>query len=252
MTMETSESVSDLFAALGQFGGLVQAPQRSGFNPATRSKYSTLADVKEAVRPAMAKCGLFLVQSPLVEAGGVGVETTITHASGQWCRSRLVLPVSRMGKGAGQISLAEATVQECGSALTYASRYAMLAMLNLAGVDDDDGNAASGRQEQAQNQHYEQPQANGRQTSQQSASKPAASAPEFPNHKTGPAVDLLVKGFAEATTAQHFAELAKAAEREHGPWATTGTWHAFKAAVASREINMADVWKAKRESEAAK
>ena len=58
--------------------------------------------------------------------------TTLLHTSGQWMRSELL------------VTPKDETSQAMGSALTYARRYALCAMVGVAQVDDD-GNAASGR-----------------------------------------------------------------------------------------------------------
>jgi hypothetical protein len=56
----------------------------------------------------------------------------VTHSSGQWFRSSYpVRPV-------------QATPQGLGSAITYARRYALMAMVGIA-PEDDDGEAAMGR-----------------------------------------------------------------------------------------------------------
>jgi len=58
--------------------------------------------------------------------------TSLLHSSGQWMRSSLLVQPK------------DDTPQAMGSALTYARRYALTAIVGVAQVDDD-GNAASGR-----------------------------------------------------------------------------------------------------------
>jgi hypothetical protein len=58
------------------------------------------------------------------------LHTRLLHTSGQWIASEHPLPMS--GKP-----------QEIGSALTYARRYSLSALLGIAADEDDDANAAS-------------------------------------------------------------------------------------------------------------
>jgi len=57
--------------------------------------------------------------------------TTLIHKSGQWIESEM------------QLHLPKQDPQGQGSAVTYARRYAYMAILGLVADDDDDGNSAS-------------------------------------------------------------------------------------------------------------
>jgi hypothetical protein len=93
--------------------------------------YADLATVVETVRPILAKHRLGYVQTPTDGTGGiVTVTTRLLHESGEWIEDSLSMPTG--GNGA----------QGVGSALTYARRYSLMAVLGLA-PDDDDGAAAS-------------------------------------------------------------------------------------------------------------
>lgn len=100
-------------------------------------EYESLADVLGAVRAPLAKQGLVLLQFPTVRVSGnnvaVTVMTMLAHKSGQWFKSWLTLP-------------SDADAQALGSAISYARRYAVKAMLGIAPSrdEDDDGNRASG------------------------------------------------------------------------------------------------------------
>lgn len=234
--MDRSEHIAELAAALSKFSGVVKPPSKTSFNPATRSKYAGVAEVKAVVRAALAECGLAIVQSPVIDGTQFGVETLLAHASGQWISSVTLVPITR-AKTQQQISLAEATTQEIGSAMTYASRYALLAMLCLAGEDeeDDDGHAASGRPS-------EQQQRQDRPAQQQAPQDFSAS------HKSGPEVDGLVAALAMAATASDFGQIAGALLAKHGPWAATQQWRSFKDAVNARSLSMQSVWDAQKGS----
>lgn len=97
---------------------------------ANYGKYVTLAAIVEAVTPTLILHGLTLLQEPISNDLGVGVATTILHESGASIEFMpLIIPV------------ADRKPHTVGSALSYARRYALNAILGLA-ADDDDGQAA--------------------------------------------------------------------------------------------------------------
>lgn len=104
-------------------------------NPFTKSKYATLNSVMAASREALLENGIWMCQCPVPvdTPGAIGLMTKLTHTeSGQWQSSIAVVP------------LPKADPQGMGSAITYARRYALTAMLGLV-TEDDDGEAACGR-----------------------------------------------------------------------------------------------------------
>ena len=94
--------------------------------------YADLASVIEACRSALTKHGIAVVQGVEVDGGNVKVETRLIHSSGQWLSSTLAM------KATGD------RPQVVGSAITYARRYSLSAMVGLASEEDDDANAAQG------------------------------------------------------------------------------------------------------------
>ena len=96
--------------------------------------YADLADALEACRATLNAEGISVLQLPATPQGnGIEVTTMLAHSSGQWLRSDpLFMPV----KGGAQ---------DVGSAITYARRYQLLAMVGLA-PEDDDGAAAQSAQ----------------------------------------------------------------------------------------------------------
>ena len=106
-------------------------------NPFFKSKYADLQAVIDATAPALAQCGLVVIQSPSTMDTGRGrsvmVTTLLAHSSGEWFESDLILPADKDDK---------LNAQTLGSAITYAKRYALQGMLNVSAEDDDDGNAA--------------------------------------------------------------------------------------------------------------
>jgi hypothetical protein len=129
--METSTEIGKLAEALAKAQGEIKGAAKDSTNPHYRSKYADLASVWDACRAALTKNGLSVVQLPDTTADGVFLHTTLAHSSGQWMRGTMpVRPV-------------QDTPQGLGSALTYARRYSLAAMVGVAPDDDDDGNAAS-------------------------------------------------------------------------------------------------------------
>jgi hypothetical protein len=82
-----------------------------------------------------------LQQYPIIIEGRHALETELRHETGEQVVSRMLLPVAP-----------DAGAKALGSALTYARRYALLAVLALAPDEDDDG-AAAQPQTQAETAH---------------------------------------------------------------------------------------------------
>jgi hypothetical protein len=129
--MRTSETLSDLAAALATAQGEMSNAVLNKTNPHFRSKYADLAAVREATIPVLSKHGLSLVQMTGFDAEGTFLLTTrLLHASGQWMESVYPLPMM------------PDKPQVMGSAQTYARRYAWTGMCGIASEEDDDGNHA--------------------------------------------------------------------------------------------------------------
>jgi hypothetical protein len=95
-------------------------------------KYADLNAHLEQVRSILPKHGIAIVQRPLPSDGEtVKLETLLLHKSDEWIGSEI------------SIKSANTTAQAIGSAITYARRYSLAAMLGLSVDDDDDGKAAS-------------------------------------------------------------------------------------------------------------
>jgi len=112
---------------------------KGAVNPFFDATYADLDSVTRAVRPVYAKHGLSFLQAPWFIDGNDLLVTTLMHESGQWMRSVMRL-------GAAPDKSGKVTPQSIGSALTYARRYALSGLANIAQTDhddDDDGNAAS-------------------------------------------------------------------------------------------------------------
>lgn len=132
--IETSESIKALADALHGVQGEITGVSRNAANPFHKSKYANLEAVIAAVREPLQRHGVVFVQAPGVSSEGTQeVTTLLIHAkTGEWLQSTLTIP------------LAKQDPQGAGSAITYACRYSLMAMLGVPPVDDD-GEIAMGR-----------------------------------------------------------------------------------------------------------
>lgn len=102
--------------------------------------YASLDTIFLAVRPALAENGLAITQLIVHDE----LITLLLHAGGGRLEARSPLP--KVGRP-----------QELGSAITYARRYAVQAILGVAAEEDDDGNAASGNERAIKERKSEPP-----------------------------------------------------------------------------------------------
>jgi hypothetical protein len=126
--MNKSESIVKLSAALCKFHGAMGKVGKDSVNPHFRNKYASLSNIIEAVTPHLNAVGLTVVQMPTTE----GLETLLLHESGEY--------ISSLSTIAAKDPM---NPQAVGSAITYARRYAMGAVLSLNIDEDDDATAAT-------------------------------------------------------------------------------------------------------------
>lgn len=124
------EAQADFDDALARAFARIEAAKKDSENPHFRNKYADLASVTEAVKEPLTAEGFSWPQTIAMEDGLVIVT--------QWLRRKGVAIQSVLPMPIGD----KATPQQIGSAITYARRYALSAMVGVA-PDDDDGNAAS-------------------------------------------------------------------------------------------------------------
>ena len=131
----TSSDIGELAKALAAAQGEMTAASKDATNPHFKSRYATLASVWDAIRGPLSRNGLSVSQvleTPDASPGLVAMRTILLHTSGQWIASRYMMPIAD-----------KLTPQAVGSAITYARRYALSAIVGIAPDDDDDGNSAS-------------------------------------------------------------------------------------------------------------
>ncbi len=133
-----SETTTELAKALLSVQKLLQPATKDATNPFVKKRYASLNSIMDVCREPLISNGIWLCQYPVPvpigNLGGnetgqaLGLVTKLTHAeSGQWQASLSVIP------------LPKADPQGMGSAITYARRYALSAMLGIVTEDDFDG-----------------------------------------------------------------------------------------------------------------
>ena len=120
-----SPQLDQLAAALAKAQSEMEGAKKESTNPFFKSSYADLHAVIKSSFPYLSKNGLSVSQGNEVIKGAVCVTTTLMHASGQWMRSKIKLP------------LAKVDAQGVGAAVTYGRRYGLSAMVGIAQYDDD-------------------------------------------------------------------------------------------------------------------
>lgn len=150
MTFTSSPTIGLLIEALAlaqlEFTTIEREHTAKVFSKRTNAEYSydyaDLAAVLTAVRSACARQGIAILQPPLVGQRSVTVTTLIAHKSGEFIRNELMLPLD------------DPNPQAVGSAITYARRYSLQALLGVAPeAPDDDAAAAMPKPRQNGNGH---------------------------------------------------------------------------------------------------
>jgi hypothetical protein len=132
--MDIIDTQGQLAGALAKAQAEMANPKFDKLNPHFKNKFASLASVRDAVIPVLAKHGIACIQDLTNVEGGVACTTILMHSSGQQINlGPLKMPVSK------------ADAQGFGSAATYARRYHLMAVANVVGDEDDDANEATGK-----------------------------------------------------------------------------------------------------------
>ena len=123
--------MKELATAMAKAQAEIKAALKDSKNPHFKSSYADLTSVWDACRSALTKNGLSVIQIPNFDGDEVWLETMLLHSSGESITGRYPLRPQQQ------------TPQGYGSALTYARRYSLAAMVGVVADEDDDGNAAS-------------------------------------------------------------------------------------------------------------
>ena len=122
-------ALKDLAKALSQFQATHVSAARD-----SKGNYGTYTSLASALAAAQAATEFGLAHTQTMKAvnepeTGHLLVTTLLHTSGDQLSSEILLPIKPEGRGN--------YMQALGSALTYARRYAILAIYGLASEDDD-------------------------------------------------------------------------------------------------------------------
>jgi hypothetical protein len=135
----SSEAIGHIAAALAKAQGELTNPEKSlsATIPATGSgegertfRYALLASGLDIVRKCLGQHEIATIQTTAIDrdAGQIRLTTLLAHASGEWIASDWpVCPLTDT-----------ASPKRMGAALTYARRYALFALVGIAGEDDLD------------------------------------------------------------------------------------------------------------------
>ena len=135
----SSETIGAIAAALAKAQGELSNPEKSLIasirSPFPREgdrtfRYASLASGLDIVRKSLGQHEIATVQTTAIDqdSGQIWLTTLLAHASGEWISSDW--PVCSASE--------TATPHRMGSALTYARRYALFALVGIAGEDDLD------------------------------------------------------------------------------------------------------------------
>ncbi|WP_036055060.1 ERF family protein [Bradyrhizobium sp. URHD0069] len=135
----SSESIGAIASALAKAQGELTNPEKSLVatirSPFPREgdrtfRYASLASGLDIVRKSLCQHEIATVQTTAIDqaSGQIQLTTLLAHASGEWISSDW--PVCAISE--------TATPHRMGAALTYARRYALFALVGIAGEDDLD------------------------------------------------------------------------------------------------------------------
>lgn len=140
--MDQSENLQELIIALATAQGEMQAAKFNKKNPHYGSRYADFTSCMDACREPLSKNGLAVMQFTETLNERLFLTTLLAHKSGQYIKARY------------PINLIKQDSQAIGSAMTYAKRYSLSAMLGIVSEEDegldDDGNGSSELKPQAQ------------------------------------------------------------------------------------------------------
>ena len=130
--MNKSETIGKLAEALSRAQAEMHAAKFNSVNPFLKNNYADLGSIIDTAKPVLGKHGLAVTQLTFNDGDRVGVETVLTHASGEWISTQFSLPpADEKGKSGAQVA---------GSIITYLRRYSLAAILGMYSDEDTDGN----------------------------------------------------------------------------------------------------------------
>ena len=125
------ETINELTKALSKMQGELTSVPKESINPFFKSKYASLDAIWDTIRKPLSLNGLSIIQLTGSDGNGIFIKTMLCHSTGQFVESYL------------PINAKASDPQSVGSAITYARRYALSAILGVSADDDDDAEAAT-------------------------------------------------------------------------------------------------------------
>lgn len=179
-TTSTSEGPQTLLASLIEFQKRVPRLVKDSRNPHFGNSYASLDGIVAKVRPRLTRLNLVWTTFPCVDPhGNPALRYVLAHAiSGESM------------EGTMPLVLAKKDPQGQGSAITYARRYAMCAVLGLIADEDDDGNSGSNSAAAAAQTRQASPAAQPETTVDKDAERPAS--PPIPRDRAKAIADAAV------------------------------------------------------------
>lgn len=129
--MIKSESIKAIMPALVKAQASIKHAVKDAKNPHFKNQYATLESVIDATKDALLANKITVIQSVTKENT---LLTELVHESGEYISAEMPLLLNKQD------------MQQMGSAITYARRYQLSAMLNMAQTDDDGNDAAKTQQ----------------------------------------------------------------------------------------------------------
>ncbi len=131
-----SEKLGELAAALAKAQGEIKGAVKDATNPFFKSSYADLSSVWGAIREPLSKNALAVVQTVIGVEESYFLKTMLIHSSGAHVSGEI--PILTVKKD----------MQSLGSAITYARRYGLMAIVGVSPLDDD-GEGAMGKTSQS-------------------------------------------------------------------------------------------------------
>ena len=133
---DQSKSLGKLFTALTVVQGQLTGAIKSKENPFFKSHYADLEAVWDSCRQLLSENGMCVIQTNGGTVDYPSVITMLGHISGEWIRGELPIRPDKKGP------------QGAGSAITYARRYGLCAIVGICPLDkssdeDDDAESAT-------------------------------------------------------------------------------------------------------------
>lgn len=121
-----SENINELAKALALAQSEMGVAKKDSENPFFKSSYANLESIVLACRAALTKNNLAVSQTTKYENGVLLLVTTLLHASGQYIFGEYPIISQKQDP------------QAVGSAISYAKRYALAALVGVVSSDEDD------------------------------------------------------------------------------------------------------------------